>query len=159
MASPALMRRMNGSVIEYSASFKYWRFTVTKTAAGTDTFKIGIAEIELANEATPVSMAGAYTASSSAPGTTPDPAFDGLVATQWVTSPGATPPQWIMANLTTPSAATSVKITSGNDASRAKRAPSAFTVEGSNDGLSFDLIATFSSIPAWGITEERTFNF
>lgn len=138
--------------------YKYWRITVTASGS-IDTYKAHIAEAELFNGTSSVSMVGTYTASSSFSGLGPDKAFDGSAATFWSTNSSTLLPQWIMANLTTAASATSIKITSADNTERALRSPLAFTVEASNNGSMFDTIASFSGIPAWGVSETREFTF
>jgi len=140
-------------------SFKYWKMTVTESL-NADQFKVGIAEAGLFVGATAASMAGTYSESSAfSASTSAAELVDGQTSTSWFSAADAPLPQWALFNLTTAIAATSIKLTSGNRADRAARMPTAFTVEGSDDGVTFTVVQSFAGIAAFGISEMREFTF
>ena len=139
-------------------SHLYWRINVTATDSA-DSFKAQITEMEYratvggADQAT----GGTATASSNFSTTPPADAFDDSVTTSWVSDNGAALPQWLRYQFASAVEVAQISITSGDNATRAARAPKDFTIQFSDDGSSWTTALSVTGEPAWGITETRLY--
>ena len=143
------------------SAFRVWRVTVTDSLSS-DSFKALIAEMVLLSAAgLPLSMAGVAASSSTYGGAFgPDAAFDGNPSTGWSSADLAPLPQWLQITLPTAVEAKGLRLSSGDNSTRAARMPTAFTLEAaSTDGAALITKTSASGLAAWGVSETRDFTF
>lgn len=127
----------------------HWRVNVTKTQAGS---YISFGEIEMAAT---VGGADQCSGGSSAPAST-ELAFDNNTATAWWRS---TLPQWVSYSFTAPVYVASIRITAEHGyAAGVTASPENFTVEHSDDGISWTVAGSWTGQVGWTALEVRTFN-
>lgn len=140
------------------AGHKYWRVLITKSRSSVTYFAM-LAELEFRDVSGGVNLAsgGVSTASSSLSGYAPGMAFDTDPLSHWLSAADATLPQWIAYEFTSSVQISEVMLQAGDTAARAERAPQDFTIEFSDDGVTWTKKASFVAEPAWGISEIRTY--
>ena len=141
-----------GQVAGGGASYRYWRIYITALNAGGSA--VGIAEVELrttvggadqTTSATPV-LESSYAMNGEGsyyPGAS---TIDGNTSTYWISSIYAPLTQFIRYDLTTQQAIVQVAIYP-YDASA--NCPRDFKIQGSNDGVNFTDVKSFTSVAAW----------
>ncbi|MEH6564648.1 MAG: discoidin domain-containing protein [Halopseudomonas sp.] len=135
-------------------TYRYWRVAFQSTRdAGS--FKAAIAEIEFKLTGKVVG-GSAFSSSDLGDGYEASVAFDGLASTSWTCASGSALPQWVGFMFDDSVDVSEVSLRAGDNAIRANRAPAAFVVECSSDGITWVERATFSEEPAWGVSESRT---
>lgn len=138
-----------------SGAYRYWRILVSSNNG--DTNVLGIAEVELRG-----SVGGADLTASSTPvtGSTnmadyePTRTIDNDYYSWWWAYTSF--PQWLVFDLATSKDVKSIAITSISIFGSA-RAPKDFSIQGSNDGVNFTTVKSFSST-GWAASETRVFN-
>jgi hypothetical protein len=150
----------------YWSAYSAWGFAVASPAAGSylsyrlnmsasGTTQFGLAEIAMST-----TLGGANIAQAVGPqafanlaATAAANAFDGNTATNWQSGTATT--AWISANFKTPQAIAQITLTPISTA--INQAPTAFTVDGSNDGgLTWTVLSTCSM--TWGSSTPQTCN-
>ncbi len=82
-------------------------------------------------------------------------AFDNTATTVWYA--GASLPQWLQIDLNTAAGISAYKLRFRNDGAGAVGYPTAWTLQGSNDGSGFTVIDTQTGAPAWSVNEQRSY--
>lgn len=160
----AIYGRKNGSWVHVTApvavaAAEYWRIFVWETST-TDSFFCGLAEMAMRETSGGgnLAVAGQAIAQSQFTGFASSSAFDGDIATSWVTN-GAAKPTWIGYRLPVAASIRSISIRAADTAARALRAPRDFAIQRSLDGLSWETVTIVTGQVNWGIGENRVFNY
>lgn len=142
-----------------SSAYRYWRILVSSNNG--DANFLSISEVELratiggADVTTPATT---VTASSSYDATTlPKLVVDNLHPSYgWMSDAYSAYPRWLQFDLGSVVEIKSVSI-SASSTGGPTRAPKDFSIQGSNDGVNFTTVKSFSST-GWGTSETRVFN-
>ena len=137
---------------------RYFRITVTEASA--DPVFLNIADIAIRATVGGANQTGSGTASTSTSesvGFESSKAFDGNPLTTYSSPSPGTGPVWLKYDFGTAVDMAEIVITSGDNSTRAARAPRTFTIEVSDDDSAWTVVGGATSLPAWGITESRTF--
>lgn len=132
------------------ASFTYWRINVTAIAGGASPSFCTAAEIAMASSVGGANLCtgGTGTASDTNGGAnTADKAFDGSTATAWYGS-GATSAKWIQYQFASAQDIKQIIWTPETSTGGRDRAPTAMTVQASNDGSTWTAMGTWNT-GAW----------
>lgn len=142
-----------------STSYRYYRISVQATQTA-DSFFSTISEIEmsLSPGGSNIALIMPAFASSSFSGTPASLAFDGNPATMWNSAESVPGPVTIGCDLGSQSSVAEIRIRAGDTAARALRAPSVFTVQGSNDNSTWFTLASFSGVTGWTPGQIRSFS-
>jgi hypothetical protein len=138
----------------------YWRIDITKTRTP-DSFFAQLAGIQLrlASGGSQQATGGTASASTFFSSTPPEDAFDGNAATWWASESGFGSPQWIQYQLPSALEIRAVLLQSGDNSTRALRAPEDFTIQYSDDGVSFTTAFSVVGAPAWADSESREYTY
>ena len=138
-------------------TYRYWRLSIS--AQNGDTSYAGLGEIQLR----PV-VGGATATTTQTPVSSSIASYagyplsnlvDGNLSTDWLSASAPAFPFTVTLDLGTPTAITEVAIRPQPVA--ATRAPSAFSVQGSDDGATFSTVKSFSNINSWVDGQFMTF--
>lgn len=133
-------------------AYRYWRIYITALNAGGS--MVGIMEVELrttaggadqTTSATPV-LESSYVVAEDAsyyPGAN---TVDGSVSSYWASAMYGSPPHFVRYDLTTQKAIVQVAI---YPYSSSINCPRDFKIQGSNDGVNFTDVKSFTSVAAW----------
>ncbi|WP_083099516.1 discoidin domain-containing protein [Pseudophaeobacter leonis] len=127
----AMMRRAA------AASYPHWRMNVSGVTSGSS---IALAELELRSSygGAQAAIGGTATTSNAAYGAAAN-AFDGHAATFWATN-GV--PEWLAYELPSPLSVMEIQLRSRSGVT--SQTPHVFTIEGSADGVAWDVVSTHS---------------
>ena len=138
-------------------TYRYWRLSIS--AQNGDTDYAGIGEIQLR----PV-VGGATATTTQTPLSSSIASYagyplsnlvDGNLLTPWISAPSPAFPYTVTLDLGTPTAINEVAICPQTNATA--RAPSAFSVQGSDNGATFSTVKSFSGINSWVDGQFMTF--
>lgn len=138
-----------------AGSHAWWRINVSANNGSTTA---QFAELQFRQTAgTSVYPSGGTAAASSvyAAGYEADKLFDNNLTTTW--SSNAAPPQWVNYHYGTPVLVVQVMMTALNNASFTNQTPKDFTVEFSDDGVTWTTLWSVTGQTAWGASEVRLF--
>ena len=146
-----------GVMVRKQAAYRYWRLSIS--AQNGDNSYAGLGEIQLR----PV-VGGATATTTQTPlssSIVSDVSYplsnlvDGNLSTLWSSASAPVFPYTVTLDLGTPTAINEIAICPERDA--VARAPSAFSVQGSDNGATFSTVKSFSNINSWVNAHLRTF--
>jgi len=86
-------------------------------------------------------------------------AFDRQVGRGWLSGNGSGLPGWLSIQLASAFTAVSYQLQASNLSADLVEQPSAWTIEGSNDGMTWDILDTRTGEGSWSVSEIRTYTF
>ena len=146
-----------GVMVRKQAAYRYWRLSIS--GQNGDTSYASLAEIQLRPVVGGATATTAQTPVSSSiasyPGHPPSNLVDGNLSTIWYSASAPAFPFTVTLDLGTPTTINEVAICPYAYAT--KLAPSSFAVQGSNDGVLFTTVKSFSGVNLWIADQLRTF--
>lgn len=145
-----------------AGSHQYWRLLYS-ALSGSDSFA-AISEFQLRTAAGGPSVAVGGVASSSSQysaGFSASMAFDGSMSTSWSSVSGDTVGAWLAYKLTTAQTIVEISLGVQNTSSggvRPAQMPGAFSIQYSDDGITWSTAQTFTGQTGWAHGEVRTFS-
>ena len=146
-----------GVMVQTCPTYRYWRLSMS--AQNGDVSYGGLGEIQLRPVAGGATATTTQTPLSSSvtsyPGCPLSSLVDGDLSTSWTSGTAPAFPYTLTLDLGTPTAINEVAICPQRYGTL--RAPSVFSVQGSNNGTTFSTVKSFSSITSWVGGQHRTF--
>ncbi|GAB0151126.1 hypothetical protein MnBA_05260 [Marinobacterium sp. BA1] len=147
------MRRSAGGA---SGGHTWWRINITSSDDDHDNYRASVGELEFRE-----SVGGPSTTNGGIPyqsaGLNPERAFNGEPSLYWSAGPFDQLPIALGYHHVAPVEIVEVAIQAGTTSTQAARTPTGFTVDYSDDGISWATILTVTGEPPWAPYEIRTY--
>jgi hypothetical protein len=139
---------------------RYWRIYITANKDTDTSYAAMLAELEFwldAEQKIDTSTAIPIASEEYGSPYTKENAFDADNSTAWLTKSNSDFPQWIGCEFSEAVSVTQVAITSADTDARAKRTPTSFDLEYSEDGITWQKLGSVSDAASWTPAERRQF--